>query len=58
MGAQADLQLEIWHDDYLAFTDEEMLEYLRDDLRFDIVGDHPVTAEITVARRRKIRTKG
>ena len=46
-----DLQFEIWHDDYLAFTDEEMLEYLRDDPRFVIVGDQPVSAEITVTRR-------
>jgi hypothetical protein len=51
-----DLQLEIWHDEYLAFTDEEMLAYLREDPRFVIVGDHPATAEITVARRGKSRT--
>ena len=51
-----DLQIEIWQYDYLAFTDEEMLEYLRDDPRFVIVGDHPGTAEISVARRRKSRT--
>ena len=52
----SDLQLEIWHDAYLGFTDEEMLEYLRNDQRFVIVGNSPVTAEITVARRRKRRT--
>ena len=45
-----DLTWEIVRGDYQAFSDDELLQYLKIDPRFVIVGDHPDTADITVAR--------
>ena len=49
----SDLGIELWLHDYVAFTDEELLHYLRDDSRFVVKGESPATAEVTVARKRK-----
>lgn len=53
-----DLTFGIGQGDYLAFTDEELLQYLKQDARFVIDGGHPATADIKVARKQKSRTKG
>jgi hypothetical protein len=52
-----DLSFEIGKSDYLAFADDELLQYLKQDARFAIEGNHPATAEIKIARKRKSRTK-
>jgi len=52
-----DLTSEISQGDYLEFTDNELLQYLKQDARFEIDGDDPATADITVVRRSKSRTK-
>jgi len=53
-----DLTREIVRGDYQAFTDDELLQYLKRDPRFVIVGDHSATADITVVRKSKSRTNG
>jgi len=52
-----DLSFEIGKGDYLAFTADDLLQYLKQDTRFEIDGSHPATAEIKIARKRKTRTK-
>lgn len=48
-----EFHIELWLNDYVAFSDEELLQYLRADERFVVTGESPFTAEVTVARRRK-----
>ena len=48
-----DLHSELWLDDYVAFTDEQLLDYLNQDGRFVVNGDSPTNAEICAARKRK-----
>jgi tetratricopeptide (TPR) repeat protein len=51
-----DLTSEIGQGEYLNFSDDDLLQYLKLDTRFDVDGDHPATADISIARR-KSRTK-
>lgn len=48
-----DFQTELWLYDYLAFSDEELLDFLKRDGRFVVDGDSPLNAEISVVRKRK-----
>ena len=48
-----DFHAELWLHDYIAFSDEELLQYLQQDERFVVNGDSPVNAEITVSRKRR-----
>ncbi|WP_184307709.1 hypothetical protein [Aporhodopirellula rubra] len=48
-----DLQIELWLHDYVAFSDNDLLHYLKSDQRFVVNGDSPNDAEIAVKRRRK-----
>ena len=52
-----DLKSQIGLGDYLQFSDDELLQYLKQDGRFEIDGDHPATADIAVVRKSKSRTK-
>ncbi|WP_442510500.1 hypothetical protein SH528x_002125 [Novipirellula sp. SH528] len=48
-----DFHVELWLHDYVAFSDNELLHYLKGDPRFVVNGDSPATAEVAVARQRK-----
>lgn len=53
-----DLRSEYAHGDFVSFTDDELLEYLRRDSRFVVAGDDPLPAKISVARRtRRVRNQ-
>lgn len=54
----SDFHIELWSDVYVAFTDDDLLESLRNDARFVVDGTCPATAELSVVRSRKSRTKG
>jgi hypothetical protein len=53
-----EISLTIRQDDYLAFSDAELLRYLEQDGRFVIAGDHAATANVSVARPTRSRTSG
>ncbi len=48
-----DFHAKLWLHDYVAFSDEDLLHYLKRDERFIVNGDSPVNAEISVARKCK-----
>ncbi len=52
-----DLTSEVGCHKYCAFSDDDLLQFLSQDARFNVVGDSPVTADISVVRKSKSRTK-
>lgn len=52
----SDFHIEIWSDVYVAFTDDALLECLRNDARFVVEGTCSTTAKLRVERNRKSRT--
>lgn len=47
----ADFHVELWNDAYIAFTDDDLLEWIRNDPRFVVDGTCAATAELSVVRR-------
>ena len=46
----ADFHVELWDDAYVAFSDDDLLQCLRDDARFVVNGTDPTAAELSTAR--------
>ena len=52
-----DLRFAIGGQAYLTFSDNDLLQFLKQDGRFEVDGSDSTTADITVARNRQSRTK-
>lgn len=48
-----DFHVELWLDGYVAFSDDDLLHYLRRDGRFVVIGESAFSAVVAVARKRK-----